>query len=123
MIPGEIIAIEGDMELNSGRAGSDLRVENRGDRPIQIGSHYHFFEANRALYFSRSAAYGMRLDIPAGTAARFEPGDTSVVRLVPLAGARRVFGLNGLVQGHLDAPGARQAALERVQTRGFGDIE
>lgn len=101
MIPGEIIAIEGDIELNAGREATALVVANRGDRPIQLGSHYHFFEANPALDFDRAAARGMRLDIPAGTAVRFEPGQQREVRLVPFAGRREVYGFRQQVMGKL----------------------
>jgi urease subunit beta len=101
MIPGEYFLCAESIEANSGRATSRLVVTNRGDRPIQIGSHCHFFEVNRALDFDRHAAYGMRLNIPAGTAVRFEPGDTKGVELVELGGNRVVYGINGLVNGKL----------------------
>ena len=101
MIPGEIIAIEGDIELNAGREATARVVANRGDRPIQVDSHYHFFEANPALDFDRAAARGMRLDIPAGTAVRFEPGQQREVRLVPFAGRREVYGFRQQVMGKL----------------------
>ena len=101
MIPGEIIVAAGEIELNAGRATVTLTVANTGDRPIQVGSHYHFYETNRALAFDREKARGFRLDIPAGTAVRFEPGQTRDVRLVAYAGARRVFGFNGKVNGKL----------------------
>lgn len=99
MIPGEIIPAEGTIAINAGRPCVTLRVANSGDRPIQVGSHYHFYETNAALQFHRSAAMGMRLNIPAGTAVRFEPGQTREVELVPFAGRRRVFGFNALVMG------------------------
>lgn len=102
MIPGELIIPDGDIELNSGRAVITLLVANSGDRPIQVGSHFHFFEVNQALLFDRAAARGMRLDIPAGTAVRFEPGDERSVDLIPLAGSRQVYGFNGLIDGYLD---------------------
>jgi urease subunit beta len=102
VIPGEIIAAAGDIELNAGRPTVTLEVANTGDRPVQVGSHYHFAETNRALDFDREQARGMRLDIPAGTAVRFEPGQRRTVTLVPLAGARRVFGFNQQVMGALD---------------------
>lgn len=102
MIPGEIETGEGEIELNAGRDGVTLVVANTGDRPIQVGSHYHFFEANDALAFDRAAARGMRLDIAAGTAVRFEPGQTRTVQLVALAGARRVFGFAGRLMGALE---------------------
>lgn len=101
MIPGEIICAEGEIELNAGRAAITLMVANTGDRPIQVGSHYHFFEANGGLDFDRAQARGMRLDIPAGTAVRFEPGQSREVRLIPYAGARRAIGFNQQVMGDL----------------------
>ena len=103
MIPGELLAEPGELELNVGRPTITLVVANTGDRPIQVGSHYHFFETNTALTFDRAAARGFRLNIPAGTAVRFEAGDTKRVELVALAGTREVFGLNALVSGKLDA--------------------
>ena len=102
LIPGELIPEPGTLELNSNRPTLTLRVANSGDRPIQVGSHFHFFETNTALHFDRDAARGHRLDIPAGTAIRFEPGDERDIRLVPLSGHRKVFGFNGLVNGPLD---------------------
>ena len=102
LIPGELIPEPGTLELNSNRPTLTLRVANSGDRPIQVGSHFHFFETNTALHFDRDAARGHRLDIPAGTAIRFEPGDERDIRLVALAGHRKVFGFNGLVNGPLD---------------------
>ena len=102
LIPGELIPEPGELELNAGRPVTTLLVANTGDRPVQVGSHFHFFEANEALVFEREATRGQRLDIPAGTAIRFEPGDSREVQLVPFAGARRVFGFNGLVNGPLD---------------------
>ncbi len=109
MIPGEYVLGDGEIEANAGRRTAQLTVANTGDRPIQVGSHFHFFEANKALRFDRGAAFGMRLNIPAGTAVRFEPGDEKRVTLVELAGARRVFGLNGLTAG-----GDKAAALGRL---------
>lgn len=103
MIPGELLPAEGDIELNAGRDTVTLAVANTGDRPIQVGSHFHFFEVNAALRFDRGQAKGMRLDIPAGTAVRFEPGDEREVTLVTLAGSRQVYGLNGQINGALDA--------------------
>ena len=102
MKPGEIITHDEDIELNEGKNRVTLRVQNSGDRPIQVGSHYHFFEANKALIFDRELTHGMRLDIPAGTAIRFEPGDTTDVKLVPFSGLRNVYGFNSLVNGSLD---------------------
>jgi urease subunit beta len=102
MIPGEIIARDGEIELNIDRRSIDLIVANTGDRPIQIGSHYHFYEVNAALRFDRESTKGMRLDIPAGTAVRFEPGDEKQVRLVDLAGSREIYGFNAQIEGRLD---------------------
>jgi len=101
MIPGELLPADGEHELNTGRATVTLRVANTGDRPIQVGSHYHFAETNAALSFDRAAARGMRLNIPSGTAVRFEPGQARTVELVAFAGDRRVFGFRGQVQGAL----------------------
>ena len=101
MIPGEYQIADGEIELNAGRRTLTLSVANSGDRPIQVGSHYHFFETNDALLFDRARARGMRLNIPAGTAVRFEPGQSREVELVELAGARRVFGFAGRVMGDL----------------------
>jgi urease subunit beta len=101
MIPGEYFLRNESIEANAGRAVSRILVTNRGDRPIQVGSHCHFFEVNRALDFNRTEAYGTRLNIPAGTAVRFEPGDTREVELVALGGTRTVYGMNGLVNGKL----------------------
>ena len=101
MIPGELLPAEGEIELNAGKPTVSLTVANTGDRPIQVGSHFHFFEVNAALSFDRGSARGMRLDIPAGTAVRFEPGDERDVTLVPLAGERRVYGFNAQIEGAL----------------------
>lgn len=101
MIPGEILPADGELELNEGRRRITLEVANSGDRPVQVGSHYHFAEANPALHFDRDAALGCRLDIPAGTAVRFEPGQSREVTLVAYAGGRRVFGFRGEVMGAL----------------------
>jgi urease subunit beta len=101
MIPGEIITLPGEIELNAGRPQITLEIANTGDRPIQIGSHYHFFEANPALRFDRDRARGMRLDIAAGTAVRFEPGQSREVRLVPYAGGRAVYGFRQMIMGKL----------------------
>ena len=103
MIPGEVLAGEGEIELNAGRERRTLAVQNHGDRPIQVGSHYHFFETNGALHFERERARGFRLDIPAGTAVRFEPGQERTVNLVALSGDRRVYGFQGKVMGALEA--------------------
>ena len=106
MIPGELMAAAGDIELNAGRETVTVAVANRGDRPVQVGSHFHFFEVNDALAFDRAATRGFRLDVAAGTAVRFEPGQSRTVRLVALAGDRIVYGFNGAVMGPLDAPAA-----------------
>ena len=107
------------IEINAGRPTINLPVWNTGDRAIQVGSHCHFFEANRALRFDRETAYGMRLDIPAGTAVRFEPGDRKDVTLVAIGGSRQVFGLNGLTDGSLDAPDVRARAVASMKKQGF----
>ena len=101
LIPGELLPEPGELELNAGRPVTTLLVANTGDRPVQVGSHFHFFEANAALEFNRDAARGLRLDIPAGTAVRFEPGQSREVRLTPYGGLRRVFGFNAQVMGEL----------------------
>lgn len=119
MIPGEYILADGDIVALEGRETVTLTVTNTGDRPIQVGSHFHFFETNPALRFARALAFGRRLLIPAGTAVRFEAGDDKVVTLVAFAGARRVFGLNGLTNGGLDGEAARRAALDRARAAGF----
>jgi len=103
LIPGEIITKKGDIELNSGKDVKTITVSNSGDRPVQVGSHYHFFETNKALIFHRESTLGMRLDIPAGTAIRFEPGDTTEVKLVPYSGNRNAFGFNALINGPVDS--------------------
>ncbi|MCB4399638.1 urease subunit beta [Synechococcus sp. MU1625] len=103
LIPGELLPEPGELELNAGRPVTTMSVSNSGDRPVQVGSHFHFAEANAALQFDRAAARGHRLDIPAGTAIRFEPGDSRDVNLIPFAGARRVIGFNGQINGSLDA--------------------
>ena len=101
LIPGEIIIEEGFIELNSSKKSINLKVSNLGDRPIQVGSHFHFYETNKALKFNREKALGMRLDIPAGTAVRFEPGDSTEVKLIPYGGLRNVYGFNNLINGPL----------------------
>lgn len=107
------------IEINAGRPSVTLRVTNTGDRPVQVGSHFHFFEVNRAMRFERERAWGMHLDIPAGTGVRFEPGETKQVTLVAYAGARHVVGFNGLVNGGLDAPQARIDAMARLAEKQF----
>ncbi len=119
VIPGEIILGEGDIIAVHGRPTIDISVSNTGDRPIQVGSHCHFFEANRALKFDRVQSYGFRLHVPAGTAVRFEPGESKRVTLVALGGNRVAYGINGLVNGRLDDAQVKAAALERAVERGL----
>jgi urease subunit beta len=114
MIPGEMFIKDGDIELNAGRKTVTLTVTNTGDRPIQVGSHYHFFETNDALVFDRAQAYGFRLDIPAGTAVRFEPGQERTVELVALSGDRNVYGFQGKVMGPLTQGAAPAATTTKV---------
>jgi urease subunit beta len=115
--PGDVITGEGTVTINGGRETATVTVANTGDRPVQVGSHFHFFEANAGLEFDREAAFGMRLDIPAGTAVRFEPGEEETVDLVALGGKRRAHGMNGLVNGSVDGdPGD---ALRRAREAGF----
>jgi urease subunit beta len=121
MIPGEYLIDGAVLELNVGRSTADVEVNNTGDRPIQVGSHFHFFEVNRALHFDRAAAYGMRLDLPAGTAVRFEPGEIKSVRLVALDGQRQVYGGSGLVMGDLDDSKVRSRAMERLEQWNRGE--
>jgi len=117
MKPGEYFIVDGEIELNAGRDTIRLRVDNAGDRPIQVGSHTHFFEVNRFLRFDRPAAYGRRLDIPAGTALRFEPGEGREVALVPFGGERRAYGMSAITDGALDE--RHDHALAEAQRRGF----
>lgn len=118
-LPGEIIPAEGDIEINAGRRKAVVRARNAGDRPIQIGSHYHFFEANRMLEFDRAAAFGMHLDIPAGTAVRFEPGEEKEVTLVAFGGTGEIHGLNGLTNGATRSDLVKEQALRAARDRGF----
>jgi urease subunit beta len=122
LIPGELLVGEEPVPINEGRDTATVTVKNTGDRPIQVGSHFHFFEANAALEFDREAAFGMRLDIPAGTAVRFEPGEEDDVELVAYAGERLVSGMNGLTNGNLNDPAVKEAALERARDGDFGGI-
>lgn len=119
IIPGEIILGEGDITAFPGRQTVELTVANTGDRPIQVGSHCHFFEVNRALRFDREKAYGFRLQVPAGTAVRFEPGEDKRVALVAIGGNRVVYGINGLTDGCLDDPKVKQQALTKATELGF----
>jgi len=120
MVPGEYRLASEDVIANAGRGTISLKVSNTGDRPVQIGSHFHFFEANRALRFDRTSAFGMRLNIPAGTAARFEPGDERFVTLVEIGGEAAVFGLNGLTNGPA-VGSARERAVRDARAAGFQD--
>ena len=113
MIPGEIITQDGDIEINAGRKTITLTVANTGDRPVQVGTHYHFFETNPALAFDRAKSRGFRLNIPAGTAVRFEPGQERTVELVAYAGERKVYGFRGAIMGPLDAPVKKPAKRDR----------
>lgn len=115
MIPGEYRTAEGEIELNAGRPRKELLVVNTGDRPVQVGSHFHFFEVNRALVFDREAAFGMRLDIPAGTAVRFEPGEEKPVVLTAIGGARLAYGLNGLTRGEANPGAVSEEARQRLE--------
>lgn len=119
MIAGEWLLAEEPVEINAGRRTIKLRVQNTGDRPVQIGSHYHFFEANRALEFDRPSALGMRLNVPAGKAIRFEPGDEKDVELVEVGGKKRILGFDEAVGGSVDADHTVQQALRRAQERGY----
>ncbi len=119
IIPGEVILGEGDIIALHGRQTIELTVSNTGDRPIQVGSHCHFLEANRALKFDRESAYGFRLQVPAGTAVRFEPGEAKRVMLVALGGNHVAYGINGLVNGKLDDPKVRERALASARQHDF----
>src|SRR5437868_13930927 len=116
---GGYVCSSAAITFDADRPVTTLKVRNAGDRPIQVGSHFHFFEVNRALEFDRSAAFGTHLDIPSSTAIRFEPGDERTVRLVPFGGARRVYGFNDLVDGAIDGDAAKTAALARMRGRGY----
>ena len=121
MIPGEYLLDEaaGPIIANQGRKTAKVTVSNTGDRPVQVGSHFHFFEVNRALKFDRVTAYGMRLNIPAGTAVRFEPGEEKEITLVEFGGNKIIYGHNGLINGALDDPAVRKTAMENLVARGF----
>ncbi len=124
MIPGEYVLKSGDINANIGRRTAKLLVSNTGDRPIQVGSHYHFFETNRALDFDRAAAWGMRLNIPAGTAVRFEPGEQKQVEIVEVDGNKVGYGLNDIAQGSLSNDGRlKEEALARAKTWGFKGVK
>lgn len=119
VVPGEIVLGEGDLEINAGRPAVQVTVTNTGDRPVQVGSHYHFFETNKALDFDREAAFGKHLDIPSGTAVRFEPGQSKDVTLVPFGGRGQLTGLNALTDGLAADPVVKDAALAAARAKGF----
>ena len=119
MIPGEYFIKDGEVLYNTGRSEADISVTNTGDRPIQVGSHCHFFEINRQMRFDRMKTFGMRLNIAAGTAVRFEPGEEKAVQLVSFGGARRIFGINNLVDGDTVLDRSKIAAMERMQRNRF----
>ncbi|MFZ5641923.1 MAG: urease subunit beta [Bacillota bacterium] len=123
MKPGEYILGSGEIEANKGRQTREITVANTGDRPVQVGSHFHFFEVNKALDFDRAMAFGMRLNIPAGTAVRFEPGEEKDITLVELGGKKTVFGLNGLTDGSLRSKAQFEKALNRAADAGFEGVK
>ncbi len=123
LVPGELLPADEPISINDGRETASVTVENTGDRPVQVGSHFHFFETNPGLEFDRENAYGMRLDIPAGTAVRFEPGVERDVDLVAIGGDRIVHGMGGLVQGALDDEEIKARAIERAKARGYMEGE
>ena len=122
VVPGEVVVPDGEMEINAGRKTTTLKVENSGDRPVQVGSHFHFFEANRALDFDREAAFGMRLDIPAGTAVRFEPGGVKEITLTQFGGKGEIIGLNGLTNGTVSSETVKTGAMELAREQGFKGV-
>lgn len=122
-VHGVMIVEHGEIELNAGKDTAQITVTNTADRPVQVGSHFHFFEVNKELSFNRNLAFGMRLDIPAGTAVRFESGETKRVSLVAIGGTRMGYGLNGLVEGSMDNPAIRETALKSAQEKGFKGVE
>lgn len=122
LIPGEIITDEGEIIINEGREAIPLTVANTADRPVQVGSHFHFFEVNKALEFDRETAFGMRLDIPAGTAVRFEPGERKEVMLIPIGGKRIGGGLNSLTNGSMDDGNVKAAAIKKAAEAGFKGV-
>ncbi len=117
--PGELDCEEGEIEINAGRRSVTIKVVNTGDRPVQIGSHYHFFETNKALEFNRASAFGLRLDIPAGTAVRFEPGEAKEVVLTEFGGTQEMYGLNNLTNGQVSSQDIKDQAMKRARARGF----
>lgn len=122
LCPGQFLVDEGEITLNEGMESIEISVTNTGDRPVQAGSHFHFFEVNKALDFDRKKAYGMRLDIPAGTAVRFEPGETRMVKLIEIGGTREGYGLNGLVNGKMDDENVKAAAFEKAEKLGYKGV-
>ncbi|MFU8867846.1 urease subunit beta [Natronococcus sp.] len=123
IVPGELLPADDPVRINEGRETATATVENTGDRPVQVGSHFHFFEVNPGLRFDRERAYGFRLNVPAGTAVRFEPGQEREVELVAIGGDRIVRGMSGLVEGPLDDEDVRERALERARERGFLGVD
>ena len=119
MIPGEYILAKGDIDCNAGATVVKLKATNTGDRPIQVGSHYHFFEVNKAVEFDREKAYGMRLNIIAGTAVRFEPGEEKSIELIPFGGSKRIVGFNNLVDGYSASASAKASAMAKVKSLNF----
>lgn len=122
VIPGDVITEEGDVVINEGKTAVEMTVTNTADRPVQVGSHFHFFEVNKLLEFDRKAAFGMRLDIPAGTAVRFEPGESKKVNLIPIGGNRVGFGLNDLTCGTMDDENVRENAFQKAKELGFKGV-
>jgi urease subunit beta len=122
LIPGEYFLAQEPIVANRARRTIKIIVTNNGDRPIQVGSHYHFFEVNKALKFERAKAFGFRLNIPAGTAVRFEPGDSKEVELVELGGRKIVYGFHGLVEGSVESKASRELAFRKAREKGFGDL-
>ncbi|MGN0553058.1 MAG: urease subunit gamma [Oscillospiraceae bacterium] len=122
VIPGEVITEDGDITINEGKTAVEMTVTNTADRPVQVGSHFHFFEVNKLLEFDRKAAFGMRLDIPAGTAVRFEPGESKKVNLIPIGGNRIGFGLNDLTCGAMDDENVRENAFQKAKELGFKGV-
>jgi urease subunit gamma/beta len=117
--PGEFVVLDEEIEINAGRSEIVIKVLNTGDRPVQVGSHYHFFETNRALEFDRGASFGRRLAVPAGTAVRFEPGESKEVRLIEFGGTGELGGLNSLTDGSRHDPAIKERALRRARERGY----
>lgn len=122
VIPGEVIVEDGNITINEGKTAVEMNVTNTADRPVQVGSHFHFFEVNKALEFDRKAAFGMRLDIPAGTAVRFEPGESKKVNLIPIGGNRIGFGINDLTCGAMDDENVRENAIKKAKELGFKGV-